>query len=359
MRVLPLNFHSSVSLSSRFISSLASRLPSQKRSCSTGRGGIRRLMLDSGTVCVLPLTTRTMPLPAASSWLLCSLSRPCRRISKGFSERRVSISFQAISTWPAYLVFKASLPPSSRTISPLKRSPLFNHTVSAHAGAARAKTREHNRVRSSMMGKPDSEPKQGSKHAAPGQPTASQVERRTALYAVLAQIPAGCVVSYGQLAAYAGLGRAARWVGRTLSQLPDGSILPWHRVIAAGGLPYMLVFSTLSVWLREAGVARDTIGFASLIGLAYAFKWVWSPLLDQWRLPLLGRLGRRRSWLLLSQGLIALGLIGMAFCDPQQHLHWLIAIAVVVTFASATQDIAVDAYRLEIADDTHQDRKSV
>ena len=122
----------------------------------------------------------------------------------------------------------------------------------------------------------------------------------------------------------------------------------------AAGLPYMLVFSTLSVWLREAGVSHTTIGYASLIGLAYAFKWVWSPLLDQWRLPLLGRLGRRRSWLVLSQGLIALGLIGMAFCDPQQHLHWLIAIAVVVAFASATQDIAVDAYRLEIADDTHQ-----
>lgn len=73
------------------------------------------------------------------------------------------------------------------------------------------------------------------KHAAPGQPTASQAERRAALYAVLAQVPAGHVVSYGQLAAYAGLGRAARWVGRTLSQLPDGSTLPWHRVIAANG----------------------------------------------------------------------------------------------------------------------------
>jgi methylated-DNA-protein-cysteine methyltransferase-like protein len=86
-----------------------------------------------------------------------------------------------------------------------------------------------------MTGPPDSEQGQGPKHAAPGQPTASQVERRTALYAVLAQVPAGCVVSYGQLAAYAGLGRAARWVGRTLSQLPDGTTLPWHRVIAAGG----------------------------------------------------------------------------------------------------------------------------
>lgn len=122
----------------------------------------------------------------------------------------------------------------------------------------------------------------------------------------------------------------------------------------AAGLPYMLVFSTLSVWLREAGVARETIGYASLIGLAYAFKWVWSPLLDQWRLPLLGKLGRRRSWLVLAQILLVLGLIGMGFCDPQKHLSWLIAIAVLVAFASATQDIAVDAYRLEIVDDTRQ-----
>ncbi|WP_425929810.1 AmpG family muropeptide MFS transporter [Pseudomonas sp. NyZ201] len=122
----------------------------------------------------------------------------------------------------------------------------------------------------------------------------------------------------------------------------------------AAGLPYMLVFSTLSVWLREAGVARETIGYASLIGLAYAFKWVWSPLLDQWRLPLLGKLGRRRSWLVLAQILVLVGLIGMGFCDPQKHLSWLIALAVLVAFASATQDIAVDAYRLEIADDQRQ-----
>ena len=108
------------------------------------------------------------------------------------------------------------------------------------------------------MEKPDSEPGQGQKHAAPGQPTASQLERRTALYAVLAQIPASCVVSYGQLAAYAGLGRAARWVGRTLSQLPDGSILPWHRVIAAGGRLSLSVDSLSGaeqrIRLREEGV---------------------------------------------------------------------------------------------------------
>ncbi|MFP6849095.1 MAG: MGMT family protein [Pseudomonas sp.] len=86
-----------------------------------------------------------------------------------------------------------------------------------------------------MIKKPNNEPKQGAKHAGSDLHTASQAERRTALFSVLAHVPAGCVVSYGQLAAYAGLGRAARWVGRTLSQLPEGSTLPWHRVIAAGG----------------------------------------------------------------------------------------------------------------------------
>ncbi|HTN31786.1 MAG TPA: AmpG family muropeptide MFS transporter [Pseudomonas sp.] len=122
----------------------------------------------------------------------------------------------------------------------------------------------------------------------------------------------------------------------------------------SAGLPYMLVFATLSVWLREAGVSLQAIGFASLIGLAYAFKWVWAPMLDQWRLPLLGRLGRRRSWLVLSQVLVILGLIGMAMFDPQAHLAWLIGLAVLVAFASATQDIAIDAYRLEVAEDSRQ-----
>jgi PAT family beta-lactamase induction signal transducer AmpG len=122
----------------------------------------------------------------------------------------------------------------------------------------------------------------------------------------------------------------------------------------AAGLPAILVFSTLSVWLREAGVSRETIGFASWISLAYAFKWVWSPMLDQWRLPWIGALGRRRSWLVLSQSVIAIGLIGMALCNPQHNLTMLIALAVAVAFASATQDIAIDAYRLEIAEDKLQ-----
>lgn len=86
-----------------------------------------------------------------------------------------------------------------------------------------------------MINHPDPRQVKPAKDAALLSSKASQQERLTALYTVLAQVPQGCVVSYGQLAELAGLGRAARWVGRTLSKLPDGSTLPWHRVVAAGG----------------------------------------------------------------------------------------------------------------------------
>ena len=125
------------------------------------------------------------------------------------------------------------------------------------------------------------------------------------------------------------------------------------RMLALGfsaGLPLLLVLGTLSFWLREAGIDRTTIGNLSWVGLAYAFKWVWAPLVD--RLPLPGltrRLGRRRSWLLLSQLLIAAGLLGMASQNPQLALTPMVWSALVVAFGSATQDIALDAYRIESA----------
>ena len=125
------------------------------------------------------------------------------------------------------------------------------------------------------------------------------------------------------------------------------------RMLALGfsaGLPLLLVLGTLSFWLREAGIDRTTIGYLSWVGLAYAFKWVWAPLVD--RLPLPGltrRLGRRRSWLLLSQLLIAAGLLGMASQNPQLALTPMVWSALVVAFGSATQDIALDAYRIESA----------
>ena len=118
----------------------------------------------------------------------------------------------------------------------------------------------------------------------------------------------------------------------------------------SAGLPLLLVFGTLSFWLREAGVDRTTIGFVSWVALAYAFKWAWAPLVDRLPLPwLTRRLGRRRSWLIASQFAVAAGLIGMALTDPQQNLHLLVGFALATAFASATQDIALDAYRIESA----------
>ena len=116
----------------------------------------------------------------------------------------------------------------------------------------------------------------------------------------------------------------------------------------SAGLPLLLVLGTLSFWLREAGIDRSTIGYLSWIGLAYGFKWAWSPLVDRMPLPILTRLlGRRRSWLLLAQAGIIAGLIGMALTDPAQDLTRIAQFAILVAFASATQDIALDAYRIE------------
>lgn len=123
----------------------------------------------------------------------------------------------------------------------------------------------------------------------------------------------------------------------------------------AAGLPLLLVLGTLSFRLREAGIDRSTIGYLSWVGLAYGFKWVWAPLVDRMPLPLLTRaLGRRRSWLLLSQGLIVAGLVGMALADPRQTLGPIVWCALAVAFGSATQDIALDAFRIESADANHQ-----
>jgi MFS transporter, PAT family, beta-lactamase induction signal transducer AmpG len=128
---------------------------------------------------------------------------------------------------------------------------------------------------------------------------------------------------------------------------------PTLRMLALGfsaGLPLLLVLGTLSFWLREAGIDRTTIGFLSWVGLAYAFKWAWAPLVDRLPLPGLTRwLGLRRSWLLLAQVAIMAGLAGMAFSDPQQSLRPVVGCALAVAFGSATQDIALDAFRIESA----------
>ena len=121
----------------------------------------------------------------------------------------------------------------------------------------------------------------------------------------------------------------------------------------SSGLPLLLVFSTLSAWLAESGVSKTAIGFASLIGTAYSLKFLWSPLVDKFRLPYLSRrLGQRRAWLLLSQIAIILSLLALSQADPALSLRNVIMLAAVVAFSSATQDIAVDAYRAEILETT-------
>ena len=123
----------------------------------------------------------------------------------------------------------------------------------------------------------------------------------------------------------------------------------------SAGLPLLLVLGTLSFRLREAGIDRSTIGYLSWVGLAYAFKWVWAPLVDRMPIPYFTRqLGRRRSWLLLAQLLVIIGLVGMAISDPRQTLGPVVWCALLVAVGSATQDIALDAFRIESAEPTQQ-----
>jgi MFS transporter, PAT family, beta-lactamase induction signal transducer AmpG len=115
------------------------------------------------------------------------------------------------------------------------------------------------------------------------------------------------------------------------------------------GLPFLLLGVTLGYWFREQGMSLGSIGLVSWISLLYVFKFVWAPLLDRWPSPLFARLGRRRGWLLLAQLGVALGLVALALIGPGGHL-WMFLVALgVTTFAGATQDCVVDAYRIEIA----------
>lgn len=119
----------------------------------------------------------------------------------------------------------------------------------------------------------------------------------------------------------------------------------------ASGLPFMLVGNTLGFWLREEGVALSAIGFLAWVGLAYSFKFVWAPVIDKLDAPLLGRwLGRRRGWMAVSQLLVIAGLVGMALWQPAGGLWTFGLLALVTAFASATQDIVIDAWRIESAE---------
>ncbi|WKL58412.1 MFS transporter [Asticcacaulis sp. ZE23SCel15] len=117
------------------------------------------------------------------------------------------------------------------------------------------------------------------------------------------------------------------------------------------GLPFLLTGNTLGLWLREYNVTLAMIGFLSWVGLAYSFKFLWAPVIDKVDAPIFAKLGRRRSWMALAQILTGMALVAMAIVGPG-NLIVLGATALVVAFASATQDIVVDAWRIETAEDS-------
>ena len=123
----------------------------------------------------------------------------------------------------------------------------------------------------------------------------------------------------------------------------------------SAGLPILLVFGTLSAWLNSEQIDKTTIGFVSWVALAYGLKFVWSPLVDRLPLPFITEwLGQRRSWMLLAQTGIIFGLLMMALSDPRADLTMVVAFAVLTAFSSATQDITIDAWRIEAIDDEFQ-----
>jgi MFS transporter, PAT family, beta-lactamase induction signal transducer AmpG len=123
----------------------------------------------------------------------------------------------------------------------------------------------------------------------------------------------------------------------------------------SSGLPFPLVYSTLSFWLAEAGVQLSTVSTFAWLGFAYSLKFIWAPLVDSLRLPVLTRIfGRRRGWMLLAQLSIGLSLLALSGIDPTQHIEAFALVAFAVAFSSATQDIVIDAYRIECAESRMQ-----
>ncbi len=119
----------------------------------------------------------------------------------------------------------------------------------------------------------------------------------------------------------------------------------------SAGIPLLLVFSTLTAWLRDVGVERSTIGFFSWVGITFSIKVLWAPIIDRTSLPVLTRLlGKRRSWMLLAQISLATGIAAMAVSDPVNDVVRFASLALFVAFAAATQDVVIDAWRIEAVD---------
>src|SRR5262249_38529392 len=117
----------------------------------------------------------------------------------------------------------------------------------------------------------------------------------------------------------------------------------------SSGLPVFLTGNTLGYWMRDEGVALSAIGFLSWVGLAYSLKFLWAPFIDRLDAPLVGRLGRRRGWMVVTQLMVGIGLVAIATTGLKAGLASLGLLALLVAFSSSTQDIVVDAWRIEAA----------
>src|SRR3989454_10595936 len=122
----------------------------------------------------------------------------------------------------------------------------------------------------------------------------------------------------------------------------------------SSGLPFFLSGNTLGYWLRDEGTTLATIGFLSWVGLAYSLKFLWAPVIDRVDAPVFGRLGRRRGWMIVSQLFVAAALIALSAIGLKAGLATVGILAVVVAFSSSTQDIVVDAWRIEAAADSDE-----
>lgn len=135
----------------------------------------------------------------------------------------------------------------------------------------------------------------------------------------------------------------------------DPAVLRMFFLGFSSGLPLLLVLGTLSFWLREVGVDLKSIGFMSWVGLCWGMKWLWSPLVDKLRIPYLSStLGQRRAWLLVAQIGLVFSLACMGFIDPAHHLGAMAVVALITAFFGATQDIALDAFRIESGSEDKQ-----
>lgn len=136
----------------------------------------------------------------------------------------------------------------------------------------------------------------------------------------------------------------------TLGELRRPKVATMLALGFSSGLPFMLVGNTFGFWLRDEGIGLTAIGFLSWVGLAYTLKVFWSPFIDRTDVPLLGRLGRRRGWMLLTQMIVAAGLLGMAVTGPKGGLTAVAIMSLLTAIAAASQDVVIDAWRIEIAD---------